>query len=74
MAKAGGGRKGTAKPTKARFTISESEFAELRFTQWFGLLASLAAVFAAGLYTRLYPAYLWVVTLMSLTPTLVLLN
>ncbi|MFP3302846.1 MAG: hypothetical protein RXO25_03315, partial [Caldivirga sp.] len=59
MAKAGGGRKGTAKPTKARFTISESEFAELRFTQWFGLLASLAAVFAAGLYIRLYPAYLW---------------
>ncbi|MFP3239293.1 MAG: STT3 domain-containing protein, partial [Caldivirga sp.] len=59
MAKAGGGRKGTAKPTKARFTISESELAELRFTQWFGLLASLAAVFAAGLYIRLYPAYLW---------------
>ncbi|MGC9135463.1 STT3 domain-containing protein [Caldivirga sp.] len=61
MVKAGGGKKGSAakSPTKTRVSLSSAELRELRSTQWFGLLAALAAVFTTGLYIRLYPAFLW---------------
>ena len=61
MVKAGGGRRGSAAktPSKVRVSLTEAELRELRSTQWFGLLAALAAAFTAGLYIRLYPAFLW---------------